>query len=109
MLSLKSFDSNSRLVQLVHCLLRCHNRQAGDYVIEELRNVLNLAEQIDVIEWISKYHNHIYLYVTSVIGFDSTTPVLWSVQQVQEVLATPYIYPTSAPYDTYILCTPHTP
>ena len=100
-LILKSFNSTSRLVELVHCWLRCHHHGAAGVVIVAIGEELCLFDdedaivfdEDDIIKWVNKEYNHIYLYACSVIGFDSNTPTLWTVSDAEKALELPYIYP----------------
>jgi len=96
----KSFDSRSRIIQLVHIFCGCLTRRTRDLVLLQVCIDLNFecsyvfgtdAFSNEVLSWIDFNHPEAYPYATGVIGYSS--PWVTTYDEVQLLLSQkPYLY-----------------
>jgi hypothetical protein len=92
---LQQFDSNSRLIQLVHIFQSTLSNEASHRVASEIICEFNLpydpTDLHSLCQWIDENHPYAYPFVTGVIGFYG--PWLTTVDEVELVLSQlPYLY-----------------
>jgi hypothetical protein len=91
----KSFNPQSRIIQLVHIWCSCLSKKAKSYVSRriaaEFRDCPFGATSDEVLYWVNAVHPEAYPYATGVIGFCS--PWITTVAEARElVFQQPYLY-----------------
>jgi hypothetical protein len=90
----KSFNPQSRIIQLVHIWCSCLSKQAADYVCRriaaEFQDCPFGSTSEEVLYWVIISHPEAYPYATGVIGFSAW---ITTVAQARElVFQKPYLY-----------------
>ena len=91
----RSFNPQSRIIQLVHIWCSCLTREAKDYVCRriaaEFPDCPFGATSEEVLYWVNECHPEAYPYATGVIGFSG--PWITTIAQARElVFQQPYLY-----------------
>lgn len=92
----KSFNPNSRIIQLVHIWCSCLTQNTKDYVCREIRSEFlrygcRESGSEEIINWVNRCHPEAYPYVTGVIGF--ATPWITTIAEARKlILERPYQY-----------------
>jgi len=91
----KSFNPQSRIIQLVHILCSCLTRETSDYVLFRIAIECSdcpwPATYYEVLDWVDLVHPEAYPYVIGVIGFSG--PWITTIGDVKDLLSQrPYLY-----------------
>lgn len=91
----KSFNPQSRIIQLVHIYCSCLTRQTKDYALcriaIEFSDCPWPATYDEILDWVNVVHPEAYPYATGVIGFSS--PWITTIADAKELLfQRPYLY-----------------
>lgn len=90
----KSFNPQSRIIQLVHIWCSCLTRETKDYVCCRIAfefRISGTPTTEEVLHWVNVCHPEAYPYATGVIGFSG--PWITTVAQARElVFQQPYLY-----------------